>query len=163
MNSYDYESEIAYLNGVAADGTVAATSYHTWNGAIPAGYDTTSNAVKWGSSTPGTGASVTYAFQVASDWSDEEMATWQGALALWSAVANITFTEAPSEATANFVIIRGTGGAFQQFGSQPLHAGLHRHRDPRRTLSRSAVITLVPTLNGRFAHRYTEFSLVLSE
>ncbi len=111
-----YESEVTFLSGVGENGTVARVSFDTWNGNIPAGYDqSASSATKWGDPWPGTGASISYFFDAASNWTAVEKAAWQGGMALWSAVANVTFTEAASSNTANFAIIRGSDGAFHQF------------------------------------------------
>jgi len=116
MAAAPYETEIAFLSGVSENGTLASVSFDTWNGAIPAGYDQSiSRATKWGDPRPGTGASVSYFFDVASNWTGVERTAWQGGMALWSAVANVSFTEAASANTANFTIIRGSDGAFQEF------------------------------------------------
>src|SRR5262245_36307528 len=56
-------TELTYLNGLTSTGTIAATSFWTWRDNNPATYSSSSYAVKWGSSTPGTpGGTVTYAF-----------------------------------------------------------------------------------------------------
>ncbi|WP_421996746.1 M10 family metallopeptidase C-terminal domain-containing protein [Reyranella sp.] len=114
-----YESEVTFLSGVAADGTVAPIAFQTWNYAIPAGYADVSGAVKWGAPTPGSGASISYFFTVASNWTDQEQSAWEGGFAVWSAIANVTFVEAADAATANFVITRGSdGGAYQRYSGQ---------------------------------------------
>ena len=115
-----YEAEVTFLVGVDAAGKVAEIAYPTWNGAIPANYAGPSKAIKWGDPTPGTGATVSYHFNDDSGWSDEEKDAWEGGLGLWSAVANITFTETADSGSANFVITRGGPGtgASASFGSQ---------------------------------------------
>jgi hypothetical protein len=65
-----------------------------------------------GSGAPGTGADVTYSFAAASNWTASEKMAWQGGLALWSAVADIRFSETADAASANFAIVRGNDGAF---------------------------------------------------
>ena len=116
MAAAPYETEIAFLSGVSENGTVVPVSFDTWNFAIPADYDPfISRSTKWGDPRPGTGASVSYFFDAASNWTAVERTAWQGGMALWSAVANVSFTEAASANTANFKIIRGNDGAFQQF------------------------------------------------
>ena len=105
------EDEVTFLIGVDDANRVAETSFETWDGEVdPPGYNDTSTAVKWGSSTPGTGATVSYFFTTASGWTESEEMAWEGGMAMWSAVANITFVEAGSAATANFVITRGSDG-----------------------------------------------------
>jgi serralysin len=115
-----YEGEVAFISGVAENGTVVGNSFSTM-AFRQNGNTTQSLAVKWGSSgTPGTGADVTYSFAAASNWTSSEKMAWQGGLDLWSAVADIKFSEAANAATANFTIIRGNDGAFQQFSGQQL-------------------------------------------
>lgn len=100
--------EVTFLIGVDEANQVAGPSYGTWDGETnPPGYNDTSTALKWGNSTPGTGATVSYFFTTASGWTNSEKMAWQGSLALWSAVANIKFVEAASAETANFAITRG--------------------------------------------------------
>ena len=115
-----YDSEITFLAGVDENNKVAPTSYFTWNDDTPATYGTSSTAIKWGSSTPGTpGGNVTYSFQASSNWTSDEQTVWQAGFGLWAAVANITFSEASDPTTANITIERGTDGqAFASFGPQ---------------------------------------------
>lgn len=71
----------------------------------------------------------------ASNWTGVERSAWQGGMALWSAVANVSFTEAASASTANFTIIRGNDGAFQQFArtGNPLEIGSTKLATPADT------------------------------
>ena len=113
-----YESEVAFISGVAENGTVAGNSFGTMVTRAH-GLPTLSEATKWGSGTPGTGADVTYFFTTASNWTASEKAAWQGGLALWSAVADIKFAEAADATSANFVITRGNDrAAFAQYSGQ---------------------------------------------
>ncbi len=106
------QAQISYLNGLTSSGTVAGTSFWTWNYNTPATYNSTSYAAKWGSSTPGTsGGTVTYWFDAASAWTATEMAALQSGLALWSALANINFALATSAATANFIFYENNNGS----------------------------------------------------
>lgn len=112
--SAPYESEVATLSAVDENGLVAATSYATWRDfqpypSEPARYAETADAFKWGSGTPGTGATINYWFDPASNWSDDEQNAFEGAMALWSAVANVTLVAADSQAAAAFRIIREPG------------------------------------------------------
>jgi len=111
------EGEVAFISGVAENGPVVSNSYWTMH-LRAVGNTAESFATKWGSGTPGTGADVTYSFASASNWTASEQAAWQGGLALWSAVANIKFTETADAAGANFRIIRGNDGAFADFSRQ---------------------------------------------
>ena len=115
-----YDSEITFLTGVSADGKIAPISYSTWNDDDPASYGTTSTAIKWGDSTPGTaGGNVTYSFQAASNWTTDEQIVWRAEFELWSAYANITFSETSDPSTANITLVRGTDGtAYASFGSR---------------------------------------------
>jgi serralysin len=117
MASAVYESEVAFISGVAENGTVVGNSFGTMH---PRSFGDTNHslATKWGSGTPGTGAHVTYFFTTASGWTASEKAAWQGGLALWSAVADIKFAEAADATSANFVITRGNDGAFQRYSDQ---------------------------------------------
>ena len=121
------DDEVTFLIGVDQFNKVAATGAATWNELIPPGYNPQSNATKWGNSTPGTGATVSYFFTTASAWSNEEKAAWRGGMELWSAVANITFTEAASDNAANFKITRGADrnaqATLERDGSRSIGAG----------------------------------------
>lgn len=100
--------EVTFLIGVDDANRVAEPTFATWDEKDdPPGYYDTSTALKWGSSTPGTGATVSYFFTTASGWTESEQMAWKGGLAMWSAVADITFVEAASADTANFLITRG--------------------------------------------------------
>lgn len=113
------EDEVAFLNGIDANNLVAAEAFRTWvRNSDPALYNDTSLAAKWGSATPGTGATITYWFNTSSAWNDSEKASFQAAMAIWSAVANVNFVLASDEDTANFWVTRGDDeGANWVFGS----------------------------------------------
>ena len=127
MTGPSLDDEVTFLIGVDQFNKVAATAAATWNELIPPGYNPQSNATKWGNSTPGTGATVSYFFTTASGWTSEEKAAWRGGMELWSAVANITFTEAASDNAANFKITRGADrnaqATLERDGSRPIGAG----------------------------------------
>ena len=120
------DDEVTFLIGVNQFNKVAATAAATWNTLSPPGYKPQSDATKWGDSTPGTGATVSYFFTAESEWTSEEQDAWRGGMELWSAVANITFTEAASDSVANFEITRGTDGeahaTLVRSGSRPIGA-----------------------------------------
>ena len=120
-------AEVAFISGVTSSNQVAATSFWTWNGDKPATYSaTTSSAVKWGSSpTPGTsGGTVTYWFDLASNWTTTEQNALVSGLALWSAEANISFSLAANAASANFIFYRNSDGtAFEDGNSTTTTVG----------------------------------------
>jgi serralysin len=97
------DPEISYLSGVTSSGVVAATSFWTYASTSP---------VKWGSSAIGSpGGNVSYWFNTASNWTPTEQAALLSGLGLWSAEANISFSAASSQASANFVFYRGHDGS----------------------------------------------------
>ena len=132
----DLQSEVTFISGVAADATVAATSFGAWGAfepypSIPAQYNPYySNATKWGDPTlqlGGTPAVVTFQFDAESDWSAPEKNAWGAALALWSAEVAITFTLAAGP-TADLTFYKqplpggsaATSGTYQSFpGGEP--------------------------------------------
>jgi len=108
------ESEVAVISGVDANGRVAEHSYATWRDAqtyptVPAAYANTADLFKWGLPPIGTGATITYWFDTASTWSSDEQAAFVGAMALWSAVANVVITPSADQAGADFRILREPG------------------------------------------------------
>src|SRR6185503_15350870 len=97
-----YEGEVAFISGVAENGTVVGNSFWTME-LRQTGNTTQSLAAKWGNSgAAGTGAEISYSFATASNWTASEKMAWQGGLDLWSAVANIKFIETANAASANF-------------------------------------------------------------
>jgi serralysin len=85
---------------VTSSGQVAATSFWTYAG---------TSSVKWGSSAIGSaGGNVSYG---PSNWTPTEQSALLSGLALWSAEANISFSAAASQASANFVFYRGNDGS----------------------------------------------------
>lgn len=121
----DFDPEVTFISGVTSDAKVAATSFGTWDYAgdhTPATYDPNYAfyATKWGDTTlsvSGTpGGNVTYWFDAASNWTIVEQDAFVSGLALWSAVADITFSPAAAVASTDFTFIRGTdGSAYQNF------------------------------------------------
>jgi hypothetical protein len=104
--------EAAYIAGVNADGTVATKAYWGWDGSTPAGYATGyTDARKWGADTAQTGATVSYYFDTHAAWSAAETQVFRTAFALWSAVADVTFTQTASSDSPNITLFRGYDGA----------------------------------------------------
>jgi serralysin len=129
MASGELEQEVAFLSGVDSSGAVAGTSFWTWAGnSDPASYGQYSFASKWGGSTPGTaGGVVTYAFDPNSHWSAAEEQAFQDGLALWSAVADISFQEVANPATAEVAIRRGDDGSSFEEGGVDLSEPVGSH------------------------------------
>lgn len=87
------EQEVTYISGVTAQGAIASQSFATWNDDSPATYGPIADEAKWGLPTAGTGATISYAFDPVSNWTATEKAAFVATMDLWSAVANVTFTE----------------------------------------------------------------------
>ncbi len=104
------DSEVSFITGVTAAGAVAATSFWTWNDNEPATYSNTSYEAKWGGQTMGAGASITFSFDAASNWTATEKNAFIATMDLWSDVANVTFTQVGAASGAEFVISRSSDG-----------------------------------------------------
>ena len=104
--------EVTFISTVNPDGTLALTSFDAWNGATPAGYSAGFiNAKKWGGITAGTsGGTVYYYFDPASNWNSTEQNFLAAGLALWSDIANISFTLTANPAQAQINFTRGSSG-----------------------------------------------------
>jgi len=100
------QDEITFLNSLTPGGTVAPDTFWAWNFDTPATYHATSLAYKWGDSSPGVGATVSYRFDSASNWSAAERQGFSAAFSLWSAVADVKFTET-QEDVAQITVMRG--------------------------------------------------------
>lgn len=108
------DSEVAAISGVDANGRVAEYSYATWRDkqpypTVPPAYAGTADLFKWGQPTIGTGATITYWFDTASNWSSDEQAAFVGAMGLWSAVANVVIKPGANQTDSDFQIIRVLG------------------------------------------------------
>ncbi len=109
-----YDPEVAVISGIDASGRVAEQSYATWRTkqpypAVPAAYGTTADLFKWGPPQIGASATITYWFDVPSNWQTDERNAFEGAMALWAAVANVVIEPANTQAAADFLIIRELG------------------------------------------------------
>ena len=87
--------EVAFISGVAADGTLPLYAYAAWNSDTPATYTGGyTESAKWGAVTAGTpGGTIAYYFDPATAWNATEQQSFAAGLALWSAVANISFVQ----------------------------------------------------------------------
>lgn len=104
------DSEVSYITGIAANGTLVGQSFWTWNDDNPATYNPANNyTAKFGAATAGTGATISYAFDPASLWTNVERAAFTATAALWSAVADITFIQTTPFA-AKVLLSRGSDG-----------------------------------------------------
>lgn len=119
----DQEKELTFVTGVNADGTVAAQSFWTWNHDTPGTFGSTNNELKWGAPTAGTGATISFAFDPAANWSASEQGAFLASMHLWSAVANIGFVAAETATSADLVFQRGTDG-MAETGLTPLLRGV---------------------------------------
>ena len=102
--------EITFLSGLEANGIVAAQSFWSWNDDSPATFGPGNATSKWGSRTAGSGATISYSFDAASNWTATEKAAWVSSMELWSAVANVAFQER-TDGSGAFEIIRTDDGA----------------------------------------------------
>jgi hypothetical protein len=98
---------IAFETGLDPNGTLNSVNGWRWDGNTPAGYGSYGSAHKWAGGAAGTsGGTVTYYFDPGSNWSAAEQTMLTAALALWSAVANISFTAVATPAAASMVFYR---------------------------------------------------------
>jgi hypothetical protein len=102
------QDQVTFLNGLATDGNVAATSYWTWDRDIPAGFLDTSRGAKWGPDHATTDEVVTvdYFFLSKSNWDATEKGVFDSCLALWSAITNVRFNEVTDRADADLLLKR---------------------------------------------------------
>ena len=115
---YD-ENEVAFISGVDASGHVAATSFHTWVGQgdphQPGSFLNISDVRKWGSNVAGTGATVTFGFDPASNWTTTEQNSFIASMHLWQAEANIHFVAAADPGAADIIFARAIDGNAQGY------------------------------------------------
>ncbi len=106
--------EVTFLNGLNRDGSISNASYWGANG---------TTAFKFGPTTAGTGATISYAFDSASAFTPQEQQTFLMGLAMWSSVANITFVAASTTGSADLLLQRGSDGEAFVDGSSTLGSG----------------------------------------
>jgi hypothetical protein len=118
------QDEVAFISGIASNGTLAKQSFYGWNRNTPATYSSQwTQARKWGGSAAGTsGGTVTYYFDPASHWSATEQKWFAAGLALWSAVANIKFVQTTNAAQAKITFRRSNDGGSYTYA---LYTGTH--------------------------------------
>lgn len=109
------DQQVSYISGVGSNGTAVDISFGTWNYDAPPTYDGSEGlnyTAKFGSPTSGTGATVTYQFEAGSLWTATEREAFVATAKLWSAVANITFVEAPTGPAQVLLVRDDVDGAF---------------------------------------------------
>ena len=107
-----FSDQVNFLTGITADGALTTQSYWNWAG---------TTAFKFGAPTAGVGATVHYALDAASAFDAQESATFEKGLAMWAAVANVTFVRADAQAAADLVLKRGTDG--EAYATMPVAPG----------------------------------------
>ncbi|MFO1083849.1 MAG: M10 family metallopeptidase C-terminal domain-containing protein [Reyranellaceae bacterium] len=102
------EPQVAFISGVTDAQKLATTSFATWRRNTPATFEpSVAREMKWGSAAIGSsGGTVAYWFDGAAQWTAAEQGAIGASLALWSALADVSFTLAPSEQAANQVFFR---------------------------------------------------------
>ena len=111
------EAELSFMSGVDGGGDAATDAYWPlWGGPGE------NVAHKWGSVAPGSsGGVVSYYFYPTANWTSAEQGILTAGLALWSAVANITFVQTDNFDAASIAFNRDpygnvTGTAFSEVG-----------------------------------------------
>jgi hypothetical protein len=107
------QDEAAFISGVNSSDKLVRSAFYGWDGNSPATYASTyTKARKFGSSAPGTsGGTVSYWFNAASKWTTTEQQWLSAGLALWSALANITFVKSSSAGAADITFNRESSGS----------------------------------------------------
>jgi len=111
-SSFGLSDEVAFISGVYSNGTLPLYAFWAWNNDNPATYTGGyTNSQKWGANTaPTPGGTVYYYFDPASNWNATEKTALASGLAMWSAVANISFAQTTNAANAEIDFVRGTDG-----------------------------------------------------
>ena len=105
--STDGLATVDFLTGVDSSGRLNTVTGWRWAGDTPATYTySDGSAHKWDGGAAGTAGTAKYYFDPGSNWSAAEQATFKSALALWSAVADVTFTMVDTLAAADAVFYR---------------------------------------------------------
>jgi hypothetical protein len=122
------QDEVAFISSVASNGSLAKTSFYSWNKNSPATYSSKwTTARKWGGTAAGTsGGTVAYYFDPKSKWTATEQKWLASGLALWSAVANIKFVQTSDATKAKISFKRTNDGGSYTYAiySPTLNAGV---------------------------------------
>jgi serralysin len=94
------DDEVQFISGLTANGTAAPAYFWKW-------YNLTGATLprKWGSSSAGT-AGGTISYYCDPTWTAEDQSVFAASLALWSAVANISFVQTTTASSAQIKISR---------------------------------------------------------
>jgi Ca2+-binding RTX toxin-like protein len=114
-SSTTLEQEVSFINGLNPDGTINGDSY--WGG-------TGDTAYKFGSSTAGTGAVISFGYDPASAFTPQEQQAFQLGLAMWASVANVRFVAASSAGAADILMRRGNDGDAKTFAPTSNGSGI---------------------------------------
>jgi hypothetical protein len=111
------QDQVAFISGVNSNGSIVQNAYWGWDRNNPATYASGRTAARkfGGTSAGSSGGTVSYYFDPASNWSATEQSWMAAGLALWSAVANITFVQSSSSGAITFK--RGTDGGACTYSS----------------------------------------------
>ena len=98
--STDLINNTGFVDGLTSADALNGVNGWDWNNNTPATYDpTTGSGFKWAGGTAGTaGGTISYRFDTGSNWTAAEQTVFRDSLALWSGLANISFTETTSNA-----------------------------------------------------------------
>ncbi len=146
------DEEVTFISGVDSTGKVANNTFDTWNGNSPATYNNAHPLVaKWGTTTTGTsGGTVNVYFDPA--WGATEVTAFKAVLALWSAVANVSFnylSSAPSDPTTFNGIYITKGGSGTGAFAQQSYSGFYPAVGTSNTLGLGhSTISIDPTGSG---------------
>lgn len=97
--------EVAFITGLTADNMITDTSFWGLRG---------ETAFKWGETIAGTGATISYGFAAKSGFTAREIATFEKALAVWAAFADLTFIRADTQESADVVLRRRSDGTYSE-------------------------------------------------
>ena len=112
--------DVAFEDGVNANGKIAPDSFGSWRGNFPATYSQTQGyAHKWSNDATGAttsaysaagtpGGTVTYAF--GANVTGAQQTAFEDALTLWSDETNVTFVQAPAGTTSDVELNVTNGG-----------------------------------------------------
>ena len=150
-------SEIAFISGVNSSGTIAATSFLTWDGDKPATYSGPSQVAKWGGpSADSSGGTVLFFFKPSSDWTSKEKAAFTAGLTLWSDMANIKFAVTTDSTKAQIIFVRGTDDSAYETGSSTGGGTIGSSTIPQMTKATVSIDTSVPGF-GPIGGSFSEF------
>ena len=109
MPGLTLSDEVTFISGVDVKGNVSPQSFWRWNQDNPATYSASIPNEKWGAPQAGAaGGTVSYYFDPGSNWTANEQGWFGAGLAMWSALANISFVATTDPSKAQITIKRGS-------------------------------------------------------